>query len=299
MNVHSALPSALAAEVDVVLASGGLRHVAHGVDDSVAAGVAAAEDPDAVALLGPFRSRDVADTLEATAPAGLPLIAPVATWAGVTRGDEPGCEEPADHRGTVFRLVARDTEVAARLADDLRGAGRRAFVVAGDHEYGAQLDGQLQLVGLERTEVAGEADVLVLCGLAGEPEIERARSLAPIPVVAFDGVQGADLGTDRDVLLALPFAPSAASTSATELWSGLEQVRRAVELVVEARDAGAHDRPSVLAYLRCHGSFDEHGDPLQPEVWLWRAGAGWCLDAERALPPRGGLCPSRLTQRGG
>ena len=61
---------------------------------------AAAADPDAVALLGPYRSRAVADAVEATAPAGLALIAPVATWAGVTREDEPGCEdEPARHRG--------------------------------------------------------------------------------------------------------------------------------------------------------------------------------------------------------
>jgi hypothetical protein len=33
-----------------------------------------------VALIGPYRSRDVAETVEATAPAGLPLIAPMATW---------------------------------------------------------------------------------------------------------------------------------------------------------------------------------------------------------------------------
>ena len=53
--------------------------------------------------------------MEATGPAGLPLIAPMATWAGVTRSDEPGCEDdPEDHRGTVFRLLARDTEVALR-----------------------------------------------------------------------------------------------------------------------------------------------------------------------------------------
>ena len=72
-------------------------------------------------MIGPVRSREVAETVEATAPAGLPLIAPMATWAGVTRDDEPGCEDdPADHRGTVFRLLARDTVVAERIATDVK-----------------------------------------------------------------------------------------------------------------------------------------------------------------------------------
>jgi ABC-type branched-subunit amino acid transport system substrate-binding protein len=101
--------------------------VAHGESDPVGAGELAAADEDAVALIGPFRSRAVAETVEATAPAGLLLLAPVATWAGVTREDEPGCEDdPADHRGTLLRMVARDTEVAYRLAAHLRVSGRRS-----------------------------------------------------------------------------------------------------------------------------------------------------------------------------
>ena len=142
MVLHSVLPPKPAAEVSSVLEAEGLAHVAHASDDPVAAGVAAASDADAVALIGPFRSREVAETVEATGPAGLPLVAPMATWAGVTRSDEPGCEDdPADHRGTVFRLVARDTEMALRIAADVRAAGNRAFVVAGEHEYGVQLQG--------------------------------------------------------------------------------------------------------------------------------------------------------------
>jgi ABC-type branched-subunit amino acid transport system substrate-binding protein len=125
-----------------VLRAAGVRHVAHGEDDPVRAGAIAAADEDAVAFIGPFRSRDVAEAIEATAPAGLPLLAPVATWAGVTRDDEPGCEDdPADHRGTVLRMVARDTEVAFRLARYLRGRGERALVVAGSGEYGRSSKG--------------------------------------------------------------------------------------------------------------------------------------------------------------
>jgi ABC-type branched-subunit amino acid transport system substrate-binding protein len=105
MVVHSALPALLESAVAEVL---GAAHVAHGDRDPMAAAEAAAAD--GLALIGPFTSRTVAEAVEATAPAGLPLIAPVATWAGVTRDDEPGCEDdPARHGGTVLRMVARDT----------------------------------------------------------------------------------------------------------------------------------------------------------------------------------------------
>ena len=151
MRIHSALPDALTAAIDAVLRD--VEHVAHGAADPMRAAEAAASDTEALALLGPFRSREVAEVVEATAPAGLPLLAPVATWAGVTREDEPGCEDdPAHHRGTVLRIVARDTEVAARLAADVRAAGQRVLVVAGEHEYGVQLDGQLALAGLPRAD---------------------------------------------------------------------------------------------------------------------------------------------------
>ena len=176
MRVHSVLPEALTAAVDAALAGASTCRTT-GADQCAAAELAAG-DPEALALIGPFRSRAVAEAVEATAPAGLPLLAPVATWAGVTRNDEPGSEDdPARHRGTVLRMVARDTVVAARLAEDVRAAEQRAFVVAGEHEYGEQLDGQLDHVGLARVDDPAEADLVVLCGLAGRPEVARAAGL--------------------------------------------------------------------------------------------------------------------------
>src|SRR5215218_5769160 len=120
--VHSALPETLTSAASDVFDAAGVAHVAHGDGDTVAAAEAVVDDRRAVALLGPFLSAHVAEALEATAPAGLPLLAPVATWAGVTRQYEPGCDDAAHHRGTVLRMVARDTEVAARLAGHLRAA---------------------------------------------------------------------------------------------------------------------------------------------------------------------------------
>jgi hypothetical protein len=281
MVVHSVLPDALGEAADAVLRSAGIAHTAHG-DGAPMQAAERAVQGEAIALIGPFRSRAVAEVAEATAPAGLPLLAPVATWAGVTRDDEPGCDDPARHRGTVLRLVARDTVVAQRIAEDLRGRGETAVVVAGDHEYGLQLDGQLRLAGLARTEDPASADVIVLAGLAGEPEMERAAALAPLPVIAFDGVQGAALGAGRDVLMALPHAP-ADGVAPEALFDGREHVRRAAELVAQAAGRGAGDRAALLAALRELGPFDEHGDPVDPPVWLWRAAEDWTLTPERAL----------------
>ena len=282
MVVHSVLPDSLAAAVDEELRAAGVAHVPHTGEPPLRAAEAAAADGDAAALIGPFRSADVAEAVEATAPAGLPLVAPVATWAGVTRDDEPGCDDAARHGGTVLRMVARDTEVAARIAADLRATGRRAFVVAGGHEYGAQLDGQLRLAGLPRIEDPAEADLVVLCGLAGAPEVERAAALAPLPVVAFDGVQGADLGPGRDVTIALPVAPADGVVVGDVLFF-VEPARRAARLVAGALAAGARDRGGVLSALRAAGPFDEHGDPVDPPVWLWRAADDWSLTPDRPL----------------
>ena len=281
MTVHSILPDSLTRAAGAALEAAGIRHVAHGTADAVEAAAAAAGDPEALALLGPYRSAEVAEAVEATAPPGLPLLAPVATWAGVTRDDEPGCDDPARHRGTVLRLVARDTEVARRIAEDLRAAGRRALIVAGEHDYGRQLDAQLRLAYLPRAERVGDADVVVLAGLAGEPEIERAAASAPLPLVAFDGVQGAALG-DREIRVAMPYAP-VDGVPAGALLAGVEHARHAADLVVRAAAEGAADRPAMLAALRRLGRFDAHGDPPDPPVWLWRADAGWGLRPDRPL----------------
>src|SRR3954469_12116365 len=122
--VHSTLPDPLAAVVDEVLSAARVEHRAHGARAPMRAAEAAAGDADAVALIGPFRSADVAEVVEATAPAGLPLLAPVATWAGVTRDDEPGCDDAADHRGTVLRLVPRATRAPPRGAGGGCAPGR-------------------------------------------------------------------------------------------------------------------------------------------------------------------------------
>jgi len=281
--VHSALPDPLGAAVDGVLRAADVEHRAHGPGAPLRAAEVAAADERAVALIGPFRSRDVADAVEATAPAGLALFAPAATWAGVTRDDEPGCDDdPARHRGTLLRMVARDTEVAARIAADLRAAGRRALVVAGAHDYGVQLDSQLRMVGLPRAGAPDDADVIVLGGLAGEPEVERAAALAPLAVIAFDGVQGADLGAGRDVRLALPVAP-ADDVRPGEVLFFVEPARRAAELVAGALRDGARDRAAVLAAVRAAGPFDDHGDPVAPPVWLWRADEEWRLTPDRPI----------------
>jgi hypothetical protein len=281
MTVHSILPELLTRAVGNVLDAAGIRHVAHGTANPVEAAGAAAADPQAHALLGPYRSADVAEAVEATAPAGLALLAPVATWAGITRDDEPGCDDPARHHGTVLRLVARGTEVATRIAGDVLAAGQHALVMAGEHDYGHQLDGQLRLASLRRAERTEDAELVILAGLAGEPEIERASSLAPLPLVAFDGVQGAALG-DREVRLALPYAP-VSGFRIPELLSGAGRAHAAADLVVRAVADGAADRPAMLAALRGLGGFDAHGDPPNPPVWLWRADAAWDLRPDRPL----------------
>lgn len=276
-RVHSALPTRLTDAVDEVLQGAGIEHVAH--DDAMRGAEAAASDADALAFVGPWLSQDVAHAAEATAPAGLPLLAPVATWVGVTREDEPGCDDPARGDGTIFRLLARDLVVAQRLATEARASGSRALVIAGEHDYGRQLDGQLRLASLPRATGTTDATMVVLCGLAGEPEIERAAAV-DLPLVAFDGVQGSDLG-ERDVFLALPFAPIEGAGFEDTL-RGIPNARRAAELIVES---GAASRGELLAWLQARDDFDEHGDPVDPPVSLWRAGPDWALEPHRPLSP--------------
>jgi hypothetical protein len=271
VRVHSVLPEALTAAVDAALE--GVEHVPHTGSDDLRAAELAASDPEALALVGPFRSHAVCEAVEATAPVGLPLLAPVATWAGVTRRDEPCEGDPARHRGTLLRMLARDTEVAARLAEDVRAAEQRAFVVAGEHEYGVQLDGQLDFVGLPRVESAEGADLVVLCGLAGHPEAARAAELG-LPVVAFDGIQGGAPIPDCSVLL--PYTPE-------EDLGGAGRAARAAEMISAAVAGGARSRTALLSAIRIAGPFDEHGDPVDPAVWLYRAGEDWSLTPDRPL----------------
>ncbi|MGB9182899.1 MAG: hypothetical protein WCB67_02455 [Solirubrobacteraceae bacterium] len=281
MTVHSILPEPLTETAQEMFRAADVRHVGHGTEDPVEATAAAAHDIHAVALLGPYRSADVAEAVEASAPAGLGLLAPAATWAGITRDDEPGCDEAARHRGTVLRFVARDTEVARRIAEDLRAADKRALVIAGEHFYGRQLDGQLRLAGLPRVARLEDADLVVLAGLRGEPEIGLARASAPLPLVAFDGVQGAVLGS-REVHLALPHAP-VDGVPVDRLLAGEVATRHAATCVIQALAEGAADRTAMLATVRRLGGFDAHGDLADPPVWLWRADDAWRLSPDRPL----------------
>jgi len=244
MAVHSILPPEPTRAVDEVLSAKGVPHVAHGDHDPVGAAERAVTG-GARAVIGPWRSRAVAEAVEVTAPAGLPLFAPVATWVGVTRTDEPGCDDPADPRGTVFRMVARDAVVAERIAQRLRDAGQGARLIAGEHEYGVQVASQLRMAGLPEGD-----DVIVLVGLPGEPENDAARALAPMPILAFDGIQG-ERFPDQEVTIALVYAPGP---------TGVAEARRAAAMVAETTD---------LEALRAMG-FDEHGDPLDPPVYFNR-----------------------------
>jgi hypothetical protein len=64
--VHTILPPLLTDAVDAVLQDAGESHVAHGDADPVGAATAAAH-AGARAVIGPFRSRDVAEAVEVTA----------------------------------------------------------------------------------------------------------------------------------------------------------------------------------------------------------------------------------------
>jgi hypothetical protein len=65
--VHSILPPDLTAAVDEVLSAAGITHVAHSDSDPIGAAERAAGDPEARAVIGPFRSADVNEALAATA----------------------------------------------------------------------------------------------------------------------------------------------------------------------------------------------------------------------------------------
>ena len=114
---------------------------------------------------------------------------------------------------------------------------------------------------------------MILCGLAGRPEIARAAGLG-LPVIAFSGAEGG--APVPDCSLALPFAPD-------EDMRGTTAAARAARLISEAVAGGARDRAALLSALRIAGPFDEHGDPVDPPVWLYRAAEDWSLRPDRPL----------------
>ena len=194
-----------------------------------------------VALVGPFRSRDVAEVVEATAPAGLPLLAPVATWAGVTRDDEPGCEDdPARHRGTVLRMLARDTEVAARLAADVRAPGSMRSCWRASTSTARSSTGSCAWSAC-RGPTTPQPPTWSCCAGWRAGRRSRAPRAAGLPVVAFDGVQGGP--PVSGLRLVLPFAPG-------DDPAGTTAARRAASLVADAL-RGRRDRPRRRSWPRC------------------------------------------------
>ena len=96
----------------------------------------------------------------------------------------------------------------------------------------------------EHPGAGGVLDQRYLADARGNP-VARSQDPAElagnrIELVAFDGVQGADLGDGRVVRLALPFAPS--GTLSEAMWSGTVQTREALDLIVRCVDAGATSR---------------------------------------------------------
>ena len=76
--------------------------------------------------------------------------------------------------------------------------------------------------------------------------------------------------------------------------AGVGQATRAARLIVTAVHSGAGDRRSLLCALRSLVPFDDHGDPIDPPVWLWRANPDWLLEPERPLTRRA-LSPKPVT----
>jgi hypothetical protein len=48
-------------------------------------------------------------------------------------------------------------------------------------------------------------------------------------------------------------------------------------------ETGARNRAAVLDQLRALGPFDDHGDPIDPPVWLWQVRDSWKLEPDHAI----------------
>jgi hypothetical protein len=260
-RVHSGeLPERHAAVLARTLRAAGVEHAAGSTPEEAAA------DADCVAFIGPFRSWRAALAAPVLNAAGIVQVCPAATWAALTRADEPSGDDEAPDlrpagRATLVRLVPRDTEVCRRLVEN---APERRLAVVADHEsYGRQLAQQLRLAGLE--ERPGEPDAVVYCGLA---ENAPHGLLAGRRVYAFDGAQGFGDAHTRYVLPIVPLD----GWSGADLHAYVPQLRQAGELVARAVERGGADREAVLRAVWELGGFDEHGDPPRGPVGVWRTG---------------------------
>jgi hypothetical protein len=269
VSVHSGgLPERHAAVLAETLGAAGVDHVPGSTPE------AAAADDACVAYVGPLRSWPAALAAPTLNAAGIVQVCPAATWVALTREDEPhGTDEAPPQRpggrATLVRLVPRDTEVCRKLVEN---APERRLAVVEEHEsYGRQLGRQLRMVGLE--EEPGEPDAVVYCGLA---ENAPHGLLAGRRVYAFDGAQGFGDAHTRYVLANLPRE----GWSDEDVRAFVPQAADAGELVAKAVAQGGADREAVRRAVWAIGGFDEHGDPPDPRVGVWRPGADGGLTCE-------------------
>ena len=163
----------------------------------------AAQDPDALAYLGEFRSAHVRHTAEVLGEAGLLQVAPVATWIGLGGP-------------TLVRLMPHDGVLARGIARWMAAAPIRRVLVVHDHddEYGIPV-GEMcaeaaRAAGIEtgvrpiwdhddEIELDG-ADALLYAGIAGSGATGLWRALhARDPrlwLLGTDGVAAAWLARD-------------------------------------------------------------------------------------------------------
>src|SRR5207253_2624365 len=117
-----------------------------------------------------------------------------------------------------------------------------------------------------------DADVVVAAGVPEEAGMEAVKETAPLPLIAFDGIQGLDVG-ERDVWVALPFA--------ADPTHGIEAAR-AAQIVVDALAGGATTlagRDEGTGLWPLHPNDVEPGNE-QPSRGLYCGAAGiiWALD---------------------
>lgn len=236
---------------------------------------ALAADPAVIGVVGPKNSGTAAAAAPIAAAAGLPLLLPCATADGLCR---PG--------GTVFRLCARDADLAEAAGDLCARLGVRTLaVLADDTAYGRGLAEAVKAAATRRR-------VMVTDGLPGADavfhamgEVEQADAMRATRSEGFPGpLFGAEGGPEAP--LATLAGP--AGEGSFQLYPGAAVAAPAV-YTPEAEDAAtallhaaAADRPTTLARLRTLDligrsgplSFDPAGERTAAAVTVWRLQGG-------------------------
>ena len=236
-----------------------------------------ADDPEAIAFVGDWRSAVTREAMPVLNEAGLAHVSPSNTYIPLTSTlPWPEAEHPAELQPgaarTFVRLVAHDGVLAECLVSLAAESGWSLAVVTDGRHYG---DGMAALTraaaeraGVPVAETPSAADATVLCGV----DHDLAKADVPNPI-AYDGLDTAPLreGTPIVVGLSDPSGWEAPVTEAAHL------VARAVE------DAGP-DREAVRAAVVGDPRFDGRGDPVDPRCGVWRVTAGG-LRFDRELRP--------------